>query len=150
MRNKLQQFMQGRYGFDQLYRVLVLAAVVCTLLSSMLRKSPAVSNLLYFASVALIVWAFYRALSRNIEKRYLENLHYLERMGSVGQRARMSREKMKQRKEYKFFVCPTCKTNLRVPKGKGKVNITCSKCGTRFQGNGLPDSQGNDQDRAWL
>lgn len=134
MKNKLQQFMQGRYGFDQLYRVLLLAAVFCALLSALTSETPAIGSLFNMLSIGLLVWALYRVFSRNIEKRYLENLHYLERMGSMGQKARMSKEKMKQRKEYKFFVCPTCKTNLRVPKGKGKVNITCSKCGNRFQG----------------
>lgn len=134
MRDKLQKFMSGRYGFDQLYRVLLLTAVVCTLLAAITSDSPAVSSLFNAVSFVLLAWAIFRVFSRNIEKRYLENLHYLERVGGVRQRLRMSREKLRQRKEYKFFVCPTCKTNLRVPKGKGKVNITCSKCGNRFQG----------------
>ena len=134
MKEKLANFMQGRYGFDQLYRFLLLSGVVCLLLSSLLREVPFLSAVCNYASVALLIWAVYRSMSRQIEKRYLENLHYLERMGAVHQHFRMSREKFQQRKEYKFFVCPTCKTNLRVPKGKGKVNITCSKCGNRFQG----------------
>lgn len=134
MRDKLQNFMSGRYGFDQLYRVLLLSAVVCTLLAAMTSDYPAVGSLFNAVSFVLLAWAIFRVFSRNIEKRYLENLHYLERVGGVRQRLRMSREKLRQRKEYKFFVCPTCKTNLRVPKGKGKVNITCSKCGNRFQG----------------
>jgi len=134
MKEKLIKFMSGRYGFDQLYRFLLLSGVLCMLLSAMLRDSAFLSSIFHYASVALLVWAIYRALSRNVEKRYLENLHYLERMGAVMQHFRMSKEKFQQRKEYKFFVCPTCRTNLRVPKGKGKVNITCAKCGTRFQG----------------
>lgn len=134
MRDKLQQFMSGRYGFDQLYRLLLLSAVFCTLLAALLSDSPVVGSLFNGLSMVLVAWALYRVFSRNIEKRYLENLHYLERTGAVRQYFRMSREKLRQRKDYKFFVCPTCKTNLRVPKGKGKVNITCSKCGNRFQG----------------
>lgn len=134
MKEKLIHFMSGRYGFDQLYRCLLLSGVLCTLLASMLRDTPFFSNLLQLAAFALLAWAIYRAMSRKVEKRYLENLHYLEKIGAVKQRFRMNKEKFQQRKDFKFFVCPTCKTNLRVPKGKGKVNITCSKCGNRFQG----------------
>lgn len=134
MRDKLIKFMSGRYGVDQLYRFLLLCIVLCTLLTVLLAEYPFFSSLFNAASYLLIIWTVYRIFSRKIEKRYLENLHYLEWMGSIRQHFRMSKEKFQQRKEYKFFVCPTCKTNLRVPKGKGKINITCSKCGNRFQG----------------
>lgn len=134
MKEKLMHFMSGRYGFDQLYRCLLLCGVVCTLLATILQDAAFLGGLLQTAALVLLAWAIFRAMSRNVEKRYLENLHYLELLGSVRQRVRMSKEKFQQRKDFKFFVCPTCKTNLRVPKGKGKVNITCSKCGNRFQG----------------
>lgn len=134
MKDKLQKFMQGRYGADALYRTQLLAAVVCSLVAVFLRERTALSSLFSAASMVLIWWAIFRALSRKIEKRYLENLYYLEWLGSVRRHIRFRKVKHCQRKDYKFFVCPTCRTNLRVPKGKGKVNITCSKCGTRFRG----------------
>ena len=134
MRNKLLKFMSGRYGVDRLYRFLLLCVVLCTLLSAILVDYPFLGNMFSIASFVLTFWTIFRIFSRNIEKRYLENLHYLEWQGSIHRSMRIRKEKFQQRKEYKFFVCPTCKTNLRVPKGKGKVNITCSKCGTRFQG----------------
>ena len=134
MRNKLQEFMQGRYGADALYRTLLVGAVLCSVLTVLLRDNIAAGSLFSAASMLLIGWAIFRALSRNIEKRYLENLYYLEWLGSMRRSIRLRKEMHRQRKEFKFFVCPNCQTNLRVPKGKGKVNITCSKCGTRFQG----------------
>jgi len=134
MKDKLIKFMSGRYGMDQLYRFLLLCIVLCMFVSILLADFPFFSSFFNAAAYLLIAWTIFRVFSRNIEKRYLENLHYLEWMGSVRQHFRMSKEKFQQRKEYKFFVCPTCKTNLRVPKGKGKINITCSKCGNRFQG----------------
>ena len=134
MKDKLQKFMQGRYGIDALYRPLLLAAVLSSLLSIVLQKNAGLSNVFGTISVLLLGWAAFRIMSRNIEKRYLENLYYLELLGSVRRHIRFRIEKYRQRKDYKFFVCPTCRTNLRVPKGKGKVNITCGKCGTRFQG----------------
>ena len=134
MKDKLQKFMQGRYGMDALYRTQLLAAVLCSLFAVLLRNSTGLSSLFSAVSMLLICWAIFRALSRKIEKSYLENLYYLEWLGAVRRHIRFRKMKHSQRKDYKFFVCPTCRTNLRVPKGKGKVNITCSKCGTRFQG----------------
>lgn len=134
MKDKLQRFMQGRYGIDALHRTQLLAAVVCSLLAVLLQKSTALSSLCSALSMLLIGWAVFRLLSRNIEKRYLENLYYLEWLGAVRRHIRFRKVKHCQRKDYKFFVCPTCRTNLRVPKGKGKINITCTKCGTRFRG----------------
>ena len=134
MKDKLQRFMQGRYGIDALYRTQLLAAVVCSLLAVLLQKSTALSSLFSAVSMLLIGWAVFRLLSRKIEKRYLENLYYLEWLGAVRRHIRFRKVKHCQRKDYKFFVCPTCRTNLRVPKGKGQINITCTKCGTRFRG----------------
>ena len=134
MKDKLQKFMQGRYGLDALYHILLAAAMASSLASLLTRSVASLSNLLGAASMFCITWAIFRVMSRNIEKRYLENLHFLEWLGSVRNRIRFAKEKHRQRKDFKFFVCPTCRTNLRVPKGKGKVNITCSKCGTRFSG----------------
>lgn len=134
MKEKLINFMRGRYGIDALYRFLMLSGVLCLLFSSFMRHNSFLRILFYYASIALLVWAIYRTFSRDIEKRYKENLHYLERKGAVNRYIRIKKEQFYQRKDYKFFVCPNCKTNLRVPKGIGKVNITCSKCGTRFQG----------------
>ena len=75
MKDKLQKFMQGRYGADALYRTQLLAAVVCSLVAVFLRERTALSSLFSAASMVLIWWAIFRALSRKIEKRYLENLY---------------------------------------------------------------------------
>ena len=134
MREKLAKFMQGRYGADQLYRAQILAALVLVILSSLLRRNPNLNGLFSLAALAMLIWAGYRFFSRNVQKRYLENLHFMEIVGAVRNRSQMNKTKFDQRKDYKFFVCPNCKTNLRVPKGKGDIYITCSKCGTRFRG----------------
>ena len=134
MKERIIKFMQGRYGIDQLYRFLVSASLVSLVLAMLLRKHAGLSNLLTLAAFGLLIWAMVRTMSRNVQKRYLENLHFLEKMGSIRQKLRMRRERFAQRKDYKFFVCPTCKTNLRVPKGKGEIYITCSKCSNRFRG----------------
>lgn len=134
MKEKLAKFMNGRYGIDQMYRWQVMGSVVTFLLSVLLRKHEFLSSLLSVAALGLVVWAAARAMSRNIQKRYLENLHFMQKLTGIRQKFQIQQEMFKQRKEFKFFVCPTCRTNLRVPKGKGDIYITCAKCGNRFRG----------------
>lgn len=134
MREKLAKFMSGRYGPDALFRFQVGAALVLELLAIPLRRHGTLYSLMNYGAFVLLVWAVFRALSRNVQKRYLENLHFQELFGRARRQSRMNKEKFSQRKDYKFFVCPTCKTNLRVPKGKGEIYITCAKCGNRFRG----------------
>ena len=134
MREKLAKFMSGRYGPDALFRFQVGAALVLELLAIPLRRHGTLYSLMNYGAFVLLVWAVVRALSRNVQKRYLENLHFQELFGRARRQSRMNKEKFSQRKDYRFFVCPTCKTNLRVPKGKGEIYITCAKCGNRFRG----------------
>ena len=134
MREKLAKFMSGRYGPDALFRFQVGAALVLELLAIPLRRHGTLYSLMNYGAFVLLVWAVFRALSRNVQKRYLENLHFQELFGRARRQSRMNKEKFSQRKDYRFFVCPTCKTNLRVPKGKGEIYITCAKCGNRFRG----------------
>ena len=121
MREKLAKFMSGRYGPDALFRFQIGAALVLELVSLFLRRSSGVYHLLNDIALILMIWAVWRALSRNVQKRYLENLRFLELFGRARRQSRMNKEKFSQRKDYKFFVCPNCKTNLRVPKGKGDI-----------------------------
>lgn len=125
--------MAGRYGTDQLNRFMLILCAVFMLLAAIFRHSP-LSILLWFLSLGMIVGVYLRMFSRNRAKRSQENARYLRTVGGMRNRFRMLKERWVQRKEYKFFTCPSCKTTLRVPRGKGKVNIVCRKCGTSFQG----------------
>jgi ribosomal protein L37AE/L43A len=73
-------------------------------------------------------------LSRNVYRRQDENSRYLRAKYKLSSRVRLLGERWKQRRDYKFFVCPSCHATLRVPKGRGKIKIVCRKCGTSFTG----------------
>ena len=129
MRNWLSNFMLGRNGADQLFIAQIVAAVVLKLLSNMTDM-----GLLSLFSTAMLVWALYRALSRDIPRRGDENQRFLTAGERVRGDVRAWRERLRHRKEYKFFHCPGCGNWLRVPRGKGKIQITCPRCGHRFSG----------------
>ena len=133
MRERLARFMIGRNGNDQLNRFLLLADVVLLLLASLLGRT-ALGSLLYLLVLALLGLSYFRMLSRDVYKRRSENESYLRRKQQFLSRLRVFKERWKQRKDYKFFTCPSCKAVMRVPRGRGKIRIVCHKCGNTFMG----------------
>ena len=130
-RQRIQQFMYGRNGYDQLGRFLILAALACALLGLFLPR--AVSPLLLLLQYALLIACIWRLMSRNLGQRQRENLWYLGKERAVLRWFRSLKDRWRQRKDYKFFRCPSCHALLRVPRGKGKLLLTCRKCGNRFE-----------------
>ena len=128
IRNWLARFMIGRYGVDQFYFALCIVAVVLGVLSSIPRL-----GLLYIVSCIFLFYALFRMLSRNIHKRRRENDIFLRYWWPVRRSVTSWYRRFKSRKTHRFFKCPGCKNILRVPKGKGKIQITCPKCGERFE-----------------
>ena len=133
MREKFARFMAGRYGSDQLNRLLSVLCLVLLVLA-MIFNGTKVSSVLWIVSFALRMRVYFRMFSKNIYKRTAENNSYMRFRYNFLKKFRMIKERWTQRKDYKFFSCPACHTTLRVPKGKGKINIVCRKCGTSCQG----------------
>ena len=120
--------MAGRNGNDQFNLFLMICSLVLILVSALL------GGRLFLLVLALLAYIYFRMLSRNVYKRQEENARYLRAKYKVTSRFRLLRERWKQRRDYKFFVCPSCRATLRVPKGRGKIKIVCRKCGTSFTG----------------
>lgn len=132
MREKIARFMAGRNGNDQLNRFLLLVDIVLLLIAAIFKDG--VGRYVYPFVFVLLAYAYFRMLSRNVYKRREENGKYIRARYKVSAALRVRHERWVQRKDYKFFTCPNCKTALRVPRGHGKVNIVCRKCGTSFTG----------------
>ena len=115
----MRRFMMGRYGTDKLNMVILGAGLVLSLVSVFIRFAP-VNLALTVVSYALMGWAIFRTLSRNTYKRYQENRKYL-----------MLLQRFKD-KEHRYFDCPRCRQQVRVPRGKGKIAISCPKCKEKF------------------
>ena len=115
----LRTFMAGRYGTDRLNMVILCAGLVASILSMMIRVQP--MNLIFWAlSYGLMIWAIFRSLSRNTYKRYQENRKFLQFYNRLTDR------------QHRYYDCPKCHQTVRVPRGKGKISITCPKCREKF------------------
>ena len=114
-----RHFMQGRYGRDKLNTAILMAGLIACLLSMFLRM-PILNWILTMLSYILMGYAIFRMLSRNTYKRYEENRRFL-----------MFIDRIKD-KEHRYYDCPRCRQQVRVPRGKGKISITCPKCKEKF------------------
>lgn len=131
MKEKLIRFMQGRNGADTLSKVLLAAGLIVVFLSAFL-TGKVVGMFFYVLGWVLIIYCYFRMFSRNISKRYAENQAFLAKVYGIRNFFRSQKGLWKQRKVYHIYKCPGCGQKIRIPKGKGKVEIRCPKCGTTF------------------
>ena len=116
---KFRNFMIGRYGTDKLNMVILCAGLAVCVVSAFFHN-PQVNLLLTAVSYGLMFWALFRSFSRNTYKRYQENRKFLQFF-----------DRLKDR-DHRYYDCPKCRQVVRVPRGKGKIAITCPKCRERF------------------
>ena len=114
-----RRFMAGRYGTDKLNMALLVSALAVCIVSGFIRV-PMVNLILTAVSYGLMIWAVCRSLSRNTYQRYQENRKYLQFLDRIRDR------------EHRYYNCPRCRQNVRVPRGKGKIAITCPRCKEKF------------------
>lgn len=132
MKEKFIRFMQGCYGVDQFAKFTMGAALVMIILAMFVGKSNFLGTLLDTVGLLAIVYTYYRIFSRDIQKRYAENQKYLSMTAKLRTRVNKEKNLMEQRKTYHIYTCPGCKQKIRIPKGKGKIEIDCPKCHTKF------------------
>lgn len=127
MKEKLYRFMQGRYGMDQLNRFLMFTVIVLLLLLSIFD-----AGILYPVAILLFIYTYYRMFSKNLIKRRAENALYLQYESKVKQFFFRKKQAMAQQKTHHIYKCPSCSQKIRIPRGKGKIEIRCPKCGHTF------------------
>ncbi len=134
MKEKVIRFMQGRYGAygaDAFTKFLLAAGLIVLLVSSAF-GGRAVSLFCYVLGWAVIIYCYFRLFSKNTAKRYAENQAFLSHTAGIRGFFRKQRYMWQQRRVYHIYKCPGCKQKIRIPKGKGKIEVRCPKCGTTF------------------
>jgi len=127
LRERIAIFMQGRYGMDQLGKVMTYGTVIILVLSMLLQV-----KFLYTVGMIALVLSYFRIFSRNIGKRYEENQKFINWRYKVICKISNIKNRIKDRKTNSIFNCPNCNQKIRVPKGKGKICIKCPKCRIEF------------------
>ena len=127
MREKFYQFMMGRNRVDDLARMHSWLVLILLILGIFTRL-----GIFSLLALVLLVYMYFRVFSRNTSKRYEENQKYLNFKYNRTVSWNRFKKRMAQRRDYRFYKCPMCKQEVRVPKGHGKIEITCPKCREQF------------------
>lgn len=127
MKERIQRFMNGRYGVDSFSKFLNVVSVVLFIISLFSRWMS-----VYFVAVLILGYAYVRMFSRNHAKRYAENRKYLD--ATSGLRRFINRQKtyLKTLRTHHIYRCPSCRQKIRIPRGKGRIAVRCPKCSTEF------------------
>lgn len=127
LRMKFTRFMQGRNGVDQLAQFLNIIVLILLVVSIFTK-----SVILDIVPFVLMGYMYFRIFSRNIPKRSMENQRFCNMRYDFAIKKNKWKKEWEQRKIYRFFRCPMCHQKVRVPKGRGKICITCPKCRQEF------------------
>ncbi len=124
---KLRIFMYGRYGFDELSKVILFVSLAC-----MLASNIPLLRFFYFVALLLIAIVYFRVLSKNIPSRTKEIQKYYKIKNKIFKKLFVYKCQYRERKTYRYFKCKNCGEYTRVPKGIGKVEISCRVCKTKM------------------
>lgn len=127
-REKVSRFMYGRYGQDQLYYAGLILCFILIVVNTVLRSSI-VSALTW----VVLIWITFRVLSKNINKRRIENEKFLKIWNPIKGKFNLTIRRVKERKTHCFRTCPSCKKVLRLPRKKGTHIVCCPCCNNDFK-----------------
>lgn len=127
VRQWLTRFMAGRYGMDQLNTAMIVLYLILYVVFLFTHWV-----VLDFIVLVLLFVTVFRMLSRNLERRRAENTRFLQLVRPLSRKIKTCRSRM-QDKEHRYFKCPNCGQQMRIPKGKGRVTVHCRSCGATFE-----------------
>lgn len=136
MRERLNRFMAGRYGVDELSRFMLYLSLFLMLSEFILNFFSGnvvislISRIVNLVALVIIILNLVRIFSRNHTRQYKINQWFLRTRGRVTGFFKGNRSTADKTK--KVFKCPKCSQRVRVPRGRGRIEITCPKCKTRF------------------
>ncbi len=127
IRQFMARFMMGRYGMDQLNIAMMVLYLILYVVFLFTRLA-----ILDILVLVLLFVTLFRMLSRNLDRRRAENARFLQLVRPICRRIKSCRIRMQDR-EHRYFKCPNCGQQMRVPRGKGRITVHCRSCGATFE-----------------
>jgi membrane-bound ClpP family serine protease len=127
MKDKIYRFMRSRYGNDQLSSALTWGGLILMVIDAFAKI-----GIFYIVGLALFVYGYIRIFSKNYDKRAAQNRWFMEHTAGIRNFSKRMKKQKEAGKDYKVFVCSKCQQMIRVPRGRGKIEIRCPKCNNRF------------------
>ena len=127
IRQFMARFMMGRYGMDQLNIAMMVLYLILYVVFLFTRLA-----ILDILVLVLLFVTLFRMLSRHLDRRRAENARFLQLVRPICRRIKSCRIRMQDR-EHRYFKCPNCGQQMRVPRGKGRITVHCRSCGATFE-----------------
>lgn len=135
IKQKILRYMQGRYisyGYDAYTRFLLILWLIFLVFTSFMRGNQFFNFIIKILPTLLFVYIYFRLFSKNISARYNENEAYLKVKRKLLKNVLTFKENIEMKKSYHIYRCPSCNQKIRIPKGKGRIEVSCPKCGNKF------------------
>ncbi len=129
-RDRLYRMMMGRNGVDQLSRFCLYISLGLVIVTWITHQ-----GFVYLLAMAFLGYSYFRIMSRNISQRYLENQRFLQIYDRIAPAFRGVRQRVQSlftKSPYRIYTCPNCKQKVRVPRGRGRIEISCPRCRSTF------------------
>ncbi|MCI6868335.1 MAG: hypothetical protein MR871_10410 [Lachnospiraceae bacterium] len=128
MKKRFMDFMSGRYGTDELSKFMLAVCLVLLVINIFTGVQG-----VYLIALVLLGVCYFRMFSRNYVKRSEENRKYLDTVWKIKNWFLKKKNRIIQSKDFHIYKCPSCGQKIRIPRGKGKICITCPKCRNQFE-----------------
>lgn len=128
MKKRFMQFMSGRYGADELSKFMLGICLVCLVLNIFTGVRG-----VYLLALVLLGLCYFRMFSKDYARRSTENQKYLSTVWKVKSWFGKKKNRIAESKDYHIYKCPSCGQKIRIPRGKGRICITCPKCRHEFE-----------------
>ena len=128
MKKRFMDFMSGRYGTDELSKFMLAVCLVLLVINIFTGVQG-----VYLIALVLLGVCYFRMFSRNYVKRSEENRKYLDTVWKIKNWFLKKKYRIIQSKDFHIYKCPSCGQKIRIPRGKGKICITCPKCRNQFE-----------------
>lgn len=126
-RQSLEKFLQGRYGIDELNKILFAVYLILFILNLLTGDS-----LFYILGVMVVIYVLFRCMSKNLTARRMENEKFTSIAGRYSRKKNLYKRMWKDRHTHVYRKCPHCHTTIRLPKVKGRHTTNCPKCHKDF------------------
>lgn len=127
--NKIQRFMYGRYGSDELYMFLFKIYLVLFFINLFCKL-----DILTYIELFLIIFMLYRFFSKNLYKRRRENTIFLNIKKKILKPFDVLKKNICD-KNHVYKKCHKCKTILKLPLPikRGIKTAKCPNCGNKVK-----------------
>ena len=117
---RIKKWFQNKYGMDELGSMLSISGMILLVLASYFK-----SSILKSLAAAGLIFFVYRFFSSQRWERQEENRQFCKYI-------KLWKMRYECKKEYRIYLCKRCGRFVRVPKGKGKIQVTCTACGAKM------------------